>query len=89
MFFKKIICLIKSIILYQLSIKETFYSKRDVVMWFGESSLYITTISGAAAAVNGIEFLIKRELKVKSLQEYHSFLQTPVWGQALLCGLIN
>ncbi|RLB07058.1 MAG: carbamoyl phosphate synthase large subunit, partial [Deltaproteobacteria bacterium] len=39
---------------------------------------YITTISGAAAAVNGIEFLIKRELKVKSLQEYHSFLQTPV-----------
>jgi len=32
---------------------------------------YITTVSGAQAAVNGIESLIKGELKVKSLQEYH------------------
>jgi carbamoyl-phosphate synthase large subunit len=31
----------------------------------------ITTISGAEATVNGIEALIKRELQVKSLQEYH------------------
>jgi len=32
---------------------------------------YTTTISGAQATVNGIETLIKKELKVKSLQEYH------------------
>jgi carbamoyl-phosphate synthase large subunit len=32
---------------------------------------YTTTISGAQATVNGIEALIRRELKVKSLQEYH------------------
>jgi carbamoyl-phosphate synthase large subunit len=32
----------------------------------------ITTISGAAASVNGIEALLKEEIQVKSLQEYHS-----------------
>ncbi len=32
---------------------------------------YTTTISGAQATVSGIEALIKRELQVKSLQEYH------------------
>ncbi|MCK9604286.1 MAG: carbamoyl-phosphate synthase large subunit [Candidatus Omnitrophica bacterium] len=32
---------------------------------------YTTTISGAQATVNGIEILLKEELKVKSLQEYH------------------
>ncbi|MCU0650746.1 MAG: carbamoyl-phosphate synthase large subunit, partial [Candidatus Omnitrophica bacterium] len=32
---------------------------------------YTTTISGAQATVNGIEMLIKKELDVKSLQEYH------------------
>jgi carbamoyl-phosphate synthase large subunit len=31
----------------------------------------ITTISGAAASVNGIEALLKEEIQVKSLQEYH------------------
>jgi len=31
----------------------------------------ITTVAGAQAAVNGIESLLKRELSVKSLQEYH------------------
>ncbi len=31
----------------------------------------VTTISGAEATVNGIEALIKKELQVKSLQEYH------------------
>jgi carbamoyl-phosphate synthase large subunit len=31
----------------------------------------ITTISGAAASVNGIEALLKEEVHVKSLQEYH------------------
>jgi len=32
---------------------------------------YTTTISGAQATVNGIEAMLKKELKVKSLQEYH------------------
>ena len=31
---------------------------------------YTTTISGAQATVNGIEMLVKKELEVKSLQEY-------------------
>lgn len=31
----------------------------------------VTTISGAEATVNGIEALIKRQLEVKSLQQYH------------------
>jgi len=31
----------------------------------------ITTISGAAASVNGIEALLKEEMQVKPLQEYH------------------
>jgi carbamoyl-phosphate synthase large subunit len=31
----------------------------------------ITTISGAAASVNGIEALLKEEVHVRSLQEYH------------------
>jgi carbamoyl-phosphate synthase large subunit len=31
----------------------------------------VTTISGAAASVNGIEALLKEEVHVKSLQEYH------------------
>ena len=31
----------------------------------------ITTISGAAASVNGIEALLQEEIHVKSLQEYH------------------
>lgn len=33
---------------------------------------YITTISGASAAVNGIEFLKKGGLEVKALQDYHA-----------------
>jgi carbamoyl-phosphate synthase large subunit len=32
----------------------------------------ITTISGAQAAVNGIESMLKGEISVKSLQEYHA-----------------
>jgi carbamoyl-phosphate synthase large subunit len=32
---------------------------------------YITTISGASAAVNGIEFLQRGEIEVKALQDYH------------------
>jgi len=33
---------------------------------------YTTTISGAQATVNAIETLIKKDLEVKSLQEYHA-----------------
>ncbi|MCX7926880.1 MAG: carbamoyl-phosphate synthase large subunit [Candidatus Omnitrophica bacterium] len=36
---------------------------------------YTTTISGAQATVNGIEMLIKKDLEVKSLQEYHKALK--------------
>ncbi|MGE4357772.1 MAG: carbamoyl-phosphate synthase large subunit [Candidatus Omnitrophota bacterium] len=36
---------------------------------------YTTTISGAQATVNGIEAMFKKELKVKSLQEYHKKVQ--------------
>ena len=34
---------------------------------------YITTISGASAAVNGIEFLQKEEMEAKALQDYHTW----------------
>jgi len=36
---------------------------------------YTTTISGAQATVNGIEALVKKELKVRPLQDYHRQLQ--------------
>jgi carbamoyl-phosphate synthase large subunit len=32
---------------------------------------YTTTISGAQATVNGLEILVKKDLKVKSLQDYN------------------
>jgi carbamoyl-phosphate synthase large subunit len=35
----------------------------------------ITTLSGASAAVNGIESLLKRGITVKSIQEYHQGIQ--------------
>jgi len=38
---------------------------------------YTTTISGAQATVNGIEAFVKKELEVKSLQEYHKKAQSP------------
>jgi carbamoyl-phosphate synthase large subunit len=37
---------------------------------------YTTTISGAQATVNGIEALLKKDLGVRSLQEYHRKLKT-------------
>lgn len=36
---------------------------------------YTTTISGSQATVNGLEAMIKKELGVKSLQEYHKNLK--------------
>jgi len=49
--------------------------KRDQVSIRAEAVAHnvplITTISGAAASVNGIEALLKEEVQVKSLQEYH------------------
>ncbi len=38
---------------------------------------YTTTISGAQATVNGLEALLKKDLEVKSLQEYHKKLSKP------------
>ncbi len=35
----------------------------------------VTTISGASATVNGIENLLRRDFKVKTIQEYHSLIQ--------------
>jgi carbamoyl-phosphate synthase large subunit len=32
---------------------------------------YYTTVDGAQAAIGGIEALLKGELRVESLQEYH------------------
>jgi carbamoyl-phosphate synthase large subunit len=40
----------------------------------------ITTISGAAASVQGIEALLHEEIQVKSLQEYHQKLSSRVVG---------
>jgi len=37
---------------------------------------YTTTISGAQATVNGIEALVKTDLKVKALQDYHKKLKS-------------
>ncbi len=39
---------------------------------------YTTTISGAQATVNGIEALVKKDLGVKSLQEYHKKLKSQI-----------
>jgi carbamoyl-phosphate synthase large subunit len=39
---------------------------------------YTTTISGAQATVNGIEALFKKDLGVKSLQEYHKKLKSQI-----------
>ena len=39
---------------------------------------YTTTISGAQATVNGIEALVKKDLAVKSLQEYHKKLKSQI-----------
>ncbi|MFH1824349.1 MAG: carbamoyl-phosphate synthase large subunit [Candidatus Firestonebacteria bacterium] len=46
---------------------DEFYIRRAAIV---HNVPCITTISGAQAAVNGIESLLKRELSVKSLQEY-------------------
>ncbi len=41
----------------------------------------ITTLSGAAAAANGIRALHTEKLTVRSLQEYHGLVRTPVLKQ--------
>ena len=40
----------------------------------------ITTLSGAAASVQGIEALLQEEVRVKSLQEYHQKVNSTVEG---------
>jgi len=37
----------------------------------------ITTLSGASAAVNGIESLLKRGISVRTIQEYHRAIVNP------------
>ena len=55
--------------------------KRDQVSIRSEAVAHniplVTTISGAAASVNGIDALMKEELQVQSLQEYHAKIRRP------------
>jgi carbamoyl-phosphate synthase large subunit len=44
---------------------------------------YTTTISGAQATVNGIEALIKKELGVRALQEYHKKTKRQKWKKLI------
>ena len=37
---------------------------------------YITTIAGAKAAVEGIEAVLRTNIVIKSIQEYHASLRT-------------
>jgi len=48
---------------------ESFEIRRTALVY---AIPYFTTISGASAAVKGIRYLIKEEIPVKSLQEYHA-----------------
>ncbi len=56
--------------------------KRDQVSIRSEAVAHniplVTTISGAAASVNGIDALMKEELQVQSLQEYHAKIRRAV-----------
>ncbi|MBI4610908.1 MAG: carbamoyl-phosphate synthase large subunit, partial [Candidatus Rokubacteria bacterium] len=49
--------------------KDSYLIRRTAVM---QSIPYYTTVDGAQAAVAGIEALLKGELAVQSLQEYHA-----------------
>jgi len=53
--------------------------KRDQISIRSEAVAHriplITTISGAAASVNGIDAMMKEELQVQSLQEFHGRIQ--------------
>jgi carbamoyl-phosphate synthase large subunit len=48
--------------------KDSYLIRRTAVM---QNIPYYTTVDGAQAAVGGIEALLKGELAVQSLQEYH------------------
>jgi carbamoyl-phosphate synthase large subunit len=48
--------------------KDSYLIRRTAVM---QNIPYYTTVDGAQAAIGGIEALLKGELPVKSLQEYH------------------
>jgi carbamoyl-phosphate synthase large subunit len=49
--------------------KDSYLIRRTAVM---QNIPYYTTVDGAQAAVGGIESLLKSELEVQSLQEYHA-----------------
>ena len=48
--------------------RDSFPMRRAALEW---KVPYFTTIAGAAAAAEGIEFLRRQDLGVRSLQEYH------------------
>jgi carbamoyl-phosphate synthase large subunit len=49
--------------------KDSYLIRRTAVM---QNIPYYTTVDGAQAAIGGIESLLKSELEVQSLQEYHA-----------------
>ncbi len=49
--------------------EDSFYLREAALQY---NVTYTTTVAGARAATNAIEVMLKKELSVKSLQEYHS-----------------
>jgi carbamoyl-phosphate synthase large subunit len=54
--------------------KDSF-SLREAALQYNVT--YTTTIAGARAAINAIEVILKKEINVKSLQEYHAVITKP------------
>jgi carbamoyl-phosphate synthase large subunit len=54
--------------------KDSF-SLREAALQYNVT--YTTTIAGARAAIKAIEVILKKEINVKSLQEYHSVIAKP------------
>jgi len=54
------------------AVKDSFMIRRTAVM---HNVPYYLTVDGAQAAIGGIEALLKGELGVRSLQEYHGDLR--------------
>jgi len=48
--------------------KDSFSIRRSALQY---RVPYTTTVSGARAVVNAIEMLLKKEMSIKSIQEYH------------------
>jgi carbamoyl-phosphate synthase large subunit len=54
------------------SVKDSYMIRRTAVM---HDIPYYLTVDGAQAAIGGIEALLKGDLEVMSLQEYHRGLE--------------